>query len=191
MLLMPAAIMLKQCLRAALASLLLGTALLALFFFINDLTVAFLSAPVVLVVGLYNLKLLLQLLWRAQLEPDRRAFWQAGGLLSLNIPVALGYAKLVLVLSNTLLVRLVNDTPQPLLHVVVQGCGQPRPLADLLPGQATIVWLPISRDCVERTVSVQYKVGSAAQQTIIDGYVVEGKRLNVKLGSGPQLAAAN
>jgi len=93
-------------------------------------------------------------------------------------------------LNNALLVRLVNDTPQPMRQLIVQGCGQPRPLADLQPGQATIVWLPISRDCFERTVSVQYKVGSATQQTIGDGYVVEGKRLNVKLGSGAPLAAA-
>lgn len=96
--------------------------------------------------------------------------------------MALLYTKLVLVLSNVLLVRLVNDTPQPLRHVVVLGCGQPRPLADLLPGQATIVWLPSTRDCVERGVSVQYAVGAATQQTIIDGYVVMGRRLNVPLG---------
>jgi hypothetical protein len=51
----------------------------------------------------------------------------------------------------------------------------------LPPGQATIVWLPITRDCVERTVSVQYRMGLATQQTLIDGYVVDGKRLNVKL----------
>lgn len=182
--------MIKQCLRAGGVSLLLGTALLTLFFFGNDLAVAFLSAPVVLVLSLNNLKLLLQLLWRAQLEKEnRRALWLAGALLSLNLPVALLYTKLVLVLSNTLLVRLVNDTQQPLRHVVVQGCGQPRPLADLQPGQATIVWLPISRDCFERTVSVQYRVGRATQQTVIAGYVVEGQRLNVRLGSGSLLAA--
>jgi len=52
------------------------------------------------------------------------------------------------------------------------------------------VWLPITRDCAERTVSVQYRVGSATQQTLIDGYVVEGRRLNVKLGGGSSRAAA-
>lgn len=187
----PATIMISYCLRTGLVSLLLGTALLVLYFFSNDLMVAFVSAPVVLIIGLYNLKLLLQLLWRAQIEPEnRRAFWRTGALLSLNLPVALGYAKLVLVLSNTLVVRLVNDTQQPLWHMVVQGCGQPRPLADLPPGRTTIVWLPITRDCFERTVLVQYRVGPATRQTIIDGYVIEGHRLNVKLGSGSSLAVA-
>ncbi|MDO7886259.1 hypothetical protein Q5H89_12865 [Hymenobacter sp. CA2-7] len=188
---MPAALLIRKCLRVGRNSLLLGTAMLVLFFFSNDLSVAFLSVPVVLVLGLYNLKRLLQLLWRAQLEPEnRRAFWRAGLIMSLNLPVALLYAMLVHMLNNALLVRVVNDTSQPLRDVVVQGCGPPRPLADLPPGQATIVWLPIGRDCFERTVSVQYRVGSATQQTMIDGYVVEGRRLNVKLGSHPPLAAA-
>jgi|GEM_PF-3500338 len=191
MLLTPAAILIQKCRRAGLTSLLLGTVLLGLFLVSNNLTLAFLSAPIVLVLGLYNLVLLLQLLWRAQLEPqNRRVLWRTGALLSLNIPVVLGYAKLVVVLSNTLVVRLVNEASQPLRHVVVVGCGQPRPLADLPPGEATVVWLPITRDCAERTVSVQYRVGSATQQTLIDGYVVEGRRLNVKLGGGSSLAAA-
>lgn len=188
---MPTATLLKNCRQTGWFSFLLGTALLALYFFSNDLLVAFVSVPVVAVVGLYNLVLLVQLLGRARLEKEnRRALWRAGALLSLNLPVALLYAKLVLLLTNTLLVRLVNDTQQPLRHVVVQGCGQPRPLADLPPGQATIIWLPISRDCFERRVSVQYVVGPATHQTVIDGYVIEGQRLNVKLGSSPSLAAA-
>jgi len=190
MLLPPAATLMKQCSRVGLCSLVLGTALLGLFFVSNNLLVAFICAPVVLLVGVYNLKLLVQLLWRAQLEQaHRKALWRAGMLLSLNMPVALLYAKLVLVLSNVLLVRLVNDTSQPLRHLVVLGCGRPRPLADLPPGQATIVWLPIARDCVERTVSAQYTIGAVTRQTMIEGYVVEGKRLNVQLGRGPQLAA--
>jgi hypothetical protein len=191
--LLPTAILMKKCRRVGLFSLGLGTAMLGLFFFSSDLIVAFMCAPVVLVLGVYNLKVLLQLLWRAQLEPaHRKALWRTGVLLSLNLPVALLYTKLVLVLSNTLVVRLVNDTPNPLRHLVILGCGEPRPLADLSPGQSTIVWLPISRacSCFERTVSAQYSVGTVTQQTMIDGYVVEGKRLNVQLGRGPALAAA-
>ena len=185
MLLTPAAILIKKCRQDGWFSFLLGTTLLVLFFFSNNLLVAFASAPVVAILGLYNLMLLGQLLWRAQREPkNRRALWRTGALLSLNLPVALLYAVVVHLLNNALLVRLVNDAPQPLRHVVVLGCGQPRPLADLPPGQATIVWLPITRDCVERAVSVQYAVGAATQQAIIDGYVVEGQRLNVKLSSG-------
>ena len=182
----PAAILIKECRQIAWFSFLIGTALLALFFFSNNLLVAFLSVPVVALFGFCNLLLLGQLLWRARREPEnRRALWRMGALLSLNLPVALLYTMLVLVLSNGLLVRLVNDTPQPLRHLVVLGCGQPRPLADLPPGQATIVWLPITRNCAERAVSVQYAVGAATQQTIIDGYVVEGQRLNVPLGGEP------
>jgi hypothetical protein len=179
------AFLIKKCRKDGWFSFLLGSALLALYFFSNNPFVALVSAPVVAVLGLYNLLLLGRLLWRARQEPEsRRALWQTGALLSLNIPVALLYAHSVLVLENTLLVRLVNDTPQPLRHVVVLGCGQPRSLADLPPGETTIVWLPITRACAERTVSVQYAVGAATQQTIIDGYVVSGQRLNVPLGGG-------
>jgi hypothetical protein len=170
-------------------SLLFGTALLLLFFLTdnNDVLVALVSVPLILVMGLYNLKLLGQLIWRGYQEQEsRKALWRAGALMSLNIPAALLYAKLVLMLSNTLLVRLVNTTNQPLRHVVVVGCGEQRPLADLPPGQATILWLPISAACFERTVSVQYSTGSTTQQAIIDGYVVEGRRINVKLGSDQQ-----
>lgn len=185
----PTAILIKKCRQDGWFSFLLGTALFGLFFFSDNFLVAFASVPVVAILGLHNLLLLGRLLWRARQEPEnRRALWQTGALLSLNIPVALLYAGSVLVLENTLLVRLVNDTPQPLRHVVVLGCGQPRPLADLLPGEATIVWLPITRDCAERAVSVQYAVGAATQQTIIDGYVVEGQRLNVSLGGKPAVA---
>ncbi|RZK11857.1 MAG: hypothetical protein EOO56_28640 [Hymenobacter sp.] len=111
--------------------------------------------------------------------------------MSLNIPAALLYAKLVLMLCNTLLVRLVNTTNQPLHNLVVLGCGEQRPLADLQPGQAAILWLPISPACFEHTVSVQYTVDKATQQAIIDWYVVEGKRVNLKLGSSQQVAATN
>jgi hypothetical protein len=165
-------------------SLLFGTALLLLFFFTdnNDLLVALVSVPLILVMGLCNLKLLVQLVWRGYQEQEsRKALWRAGALMSLNIPAALLYAKLVLV-------RLVNTTNQPLQHVVVVGCGEQRPLADLPPGQATILWLPISTACFERTVSVQYSTGSTTQQAIIDGYVVEGRRINMKLGSDQQVA---
>jgi hypothetical protein len=164
-------------------SLLFGTALLLLFFFTDndDLLVALVSVPLILVMGLYNLKLLVQLVWRGYQEQEsRKALWRAGALMSLNIPAALLYAKLVLMLSNT--------TNQPLRHVVVVGCGEQRPLADLPPGQATILWLPISAACFERTVSVQYSTGSTTQQAVIDGYVVEGRRINVKLGSDQQVA---
>jgi hypothetical protein len=170
-------------------SLLFGTALLLLFFFTDDLLVAFVSAPVVLVVGLYNLQLLLRLAWRGLQEKEsRKPIWRVGALMTLNIPVALLYTKLVLVLNSTLVVRLVNTTAHPLLHMVVVGCGEQRPLADLQPGQATILWLPISHACSEHAVSVQYSTGSTTQQAVIDGYVVEGRRINLKLGNDQQLA---
>lgn len=189
---MPTLALLKTCLRVSLGSLLFGTALLGLFFFSNDLLVAFVSVPVVLGLGLYNLKLLVQLLWRGQLErASRRVIWRTAAIMTLNLPVALLYTKAVLVLNNTLLVRLVNTTGQPLQRVVVLGCGGQRPLADLQAGQATILWLPIAPDCFERTVSVQYAVGAARQQALIDGYVVEGKRLTVQLGNNQQGAVTN
>jgi hypothetical protein len=182
-------VLLKRCLRVSLYSLLLGTALLALFFFANDLMVAFISVPVILVIGLYNLKLLLQLVWRGFGEVgSRMKFWITGLIMSLNIPVTLLYTKAVFKLNDTLLVRLVNDTSQPMHHLVVLGCGAQRPLADLQPGQATVLWLPIGHNCFERAVLVQYTAGQATQQALIDGYVVEGRRINVKLGSGQQLA---
>lgn len=166
--------------------------MLALFFFTNDLSVAIMSAPVVLVVGIYNLKLLLQLMLRERKEKESRAaIWRTGGIMSLNIPVALLYTKLVFVLCNTLLVRLVNTTNQPLHNLVVLGCGEQRPRADLQPGEAIILWLPISPACFERTVSVQYTAGKATQQAIIEGYVVEGERINLQLGSGQQMAIIN
>jgi hypothetical protein len=185
-------VFLKKCWQVSLSSLLLGTAMLVLFFFSDNFLVAFVSAPVVLVIGLYNLKLLLQLVWRGRKEKEnRKEFWRTAGIMSLNIPAALLYTKFVLMLSNALLVRLVNDTNQPLQHVVVLGCGEQRQLADLRPGQATILWLPISPACFERTVSVQYRAGNTTQQAIIDGYVVAGKRLNVKLSSSQQVAVTS
>jgi hypothetical protein len=184
--------LLKTCRHASLISLLLGTALLVFFFFANNDLVAFASVPVVLAIGAYNLKLLLQLVWRGRKEKEsRKALWQTGAIMSLNFPVALLYTKAVLVLSSTLLVRLVNDTAQPLHQVVVLGCGGQRPLADLQPGQATILWLPTSPPCFEHTVLVQYTAGKATQQAIIDWYVVGGKRVNLKLGSNQAVALTN
>ena len=186
---LPTRALLKECLQVSRFSLLVGTAMLALFFCANDLGVAFVCVPVVLVIGIYNLKLLLQLIWRARKEREsRQAIWRTGALMSLNIPVVALYTKLVLMLSNTLLVRLVNDTKQSLRHVVIVGCGEQRQLADLQPGQATILWLPISRACFERTVLVQYTAGKATQRAVIAWYVVEGKRINLGLGSGQQVA---
>jgi len=185
---MPTCIFINTCLRTSLYSLLLGTALFGLFFWANDSLVGVLSAPIVLVIGVYNLKLLLLLAKRWYREKEnRKQLWQTGLLMSLNIPVALLYAKMVLVLSNVLLVRLVNTAGQPLHNLVVLGCGEQRPLADLQPGQATILWLPISRACFERTVVVQYTAGKTTQRATIDGYVIEGQRINLPLGSSPQL----
>jgi hypothetical protein len=179
---------LKMCLRVSLTSFLLGTAMLVLFFFTSDLLVALVCAPVVLVIGVYNLKLLLLLAWRGRRQKEnRKELWRAGAIMSLNLPVALLYSKVVLMLSNTLLVRLVNTANQPLRQVVVLGCGEQRPLADLQIGQSTIFWLPISRACFERTVVVRYKVGQSTRQAIINGYVVESKRINLKIGNGQQV----
>lgn len=184
--------LISRSLLVSLCSFLFGTSLLLWFFFSdNALETALFSVAALLAVGAGNLYCLLQLLWRGRQQPAaRKQLLRTAALMCLNIPLAMAYGKLVGVLLDTLVVRLVNDTNRPLSQLTVLGCGKPRPLPNLQPGQATLLWLPITPACFERTVSVRYRVGGATRQTIIEAYVVTGKRLNLKLGGSRQVAVA-
>lgn len=188
---MPASALIKKSLLVSLGSFLLGTSLFAWFYCSDDwLATSLYSMAALLAVGAVNLYFLLRLLWRAQQRAHRPPLLRAAALLCLNIPVALLYGKLVVVLLNTLVVRLVNDTGQPLTHVALRGCAA-RPLANLPPHSSTMLWLPITKNCIERSVLVQYTAGGFARQALIAAYVVEGKRITCRLGSSRQLPAAS
>jgi hypothetical protein len=179
--------LIKRSLKVSLASFLFGTGLLVLFFFTNPAFFALTSIPIILILGVGNFILLVRLgLKGLKDKENRKRALLTGGIISLNIPIVILYAYLVFVLFDTVVVRFKNDTDKILTNITVTGCDQ-RTIQDLRPGQTEIEWIPITRDCIENRIIISYDIDGVVQQEIVDGYVVEGSRINHKIGDKSNL----
>jgi hypothetical protein len=175
--------LIRKSLRVSFASFIFGTALLVFFVITNSYFFAVASLPVICILGVVNFVLL----WRLGLnglneKENRKRLFLTGGVISLNIPVVFIYSYFVLVLTDTVIVRFKNDTDTTLTNISVIGCDE-RTIQDLQPGQTEIEWIPITKDCIEKRIILQYEVSGTVQKEIVYGYVIDGQRINHKIGN--------
>ena len=179
--------LIKRSLKVSFASFLFGTGLLILFFFTNSYFFAMVSVPIILVLGIANLFLLGRLGLKGLKETEnRKRIWSTAGIISLNIPVVFLYAYLAFMLFDTVVVRFKNDTGETLTNISVVGCDE-RTIEDLRPGQVEIEWISITKKCIENNIIIQYEINGAVQREVVYGYVIDGQRINHRIGDNDRL----
>lgn len=175
--------LIKRSLKVSIASFLFGTGFLVLFFFTNLYFFALTSIPVIFILGVANFILLVRLVLNGLKDKENRTrSFLTGAVISLNIPIVFLYIYFVFILFDTIVVRIKNDTDKILTNITLTGCDQ-RTLQDLRPGQTEIEWIPITKSCVENSLIVSYEIDGVVQREVVDGYVVEGRRINHKIGN--------
>lgn len=174
--------LIKKSLRLSYYSFLIGTGLFVLFFFTNSYRLASYSLLVILILGVGNLIYFWRLGKHALVEKEtRKQALKAGGIMLVNIPVVLIYMYLFVVLNNTVIVRLKNVSKKPLTNISVMGCDE-RTISDLLPGETDIEWIPITKSCMLNSITLQYEVNGIITKEVVYGYVIDGQRINHRIG---------
>ena len=174
--------LIKKSLKVSFTSFLLGTGLLVLFFFTNDYLFALVSLPIIVTLGAANLIILGRLGLKGLKEREnRKRIFLIGGIISLNIPVAIVYAYFVVALFDIVVVRFENDTTKTLTNISVSGCDE-RTIGELRPGQTKIEWIRITQKCIENRIVIEYEINGKLTREIVYGYVIDGQRINHKIG---------
>jgi len=179
--------LIKRSLKASFASFLFGTGLLVLFFFSNSYFFALASITIILVLEIANLFLLGSLARKGLKETEnRKRLLSTAGIISMNIPIVFLYIYFVFTLFDTVVVRFKNGTNETLTNISIIGCDE-RNIEDLRPGQTEIEWIPITKKCIENNIIIQYEINGVVQSEIVYGYVIDGQRINHRIGDSEKL----
>ena len=82
---------------------------------------------------------------------------------------------------RAVVVRFKNGTDKTLTNISVIGCDE-RTIQDLQSGQSEIEWIPITESCIEHRIVVRYQIEGIVQTEVVDGYVINGRRINHQMG---------
>jgi hypothetical protein len=181
--------LIKSCKRISGVSFLLGTLLLITFFFSNSYTVAMAGIPIICALALGNMVFLWRLIKMTVRERSkRRELIKTGTIMVSNIPVALLYFYLVLVLFDVVIVRFKNGINEPIEQVRIIGCDE-RNIGQLRPRQAKIEWIELQEGCLEKSIAIEYELKGKRIKEIVYRYVVDGRRINYTIRGNPKTMA--
>ena len=89
------------------------------------------------------------------------------GVLSLNIPVALAYAQIMVFLLTFARITFKNSTNADIELLTVVGC-EDREIRNLKKGDSKTVWIKISKDC---HVDISYRANGEIKKETVAGYL--------------------
>lgn len=152
----------------ALVSFLLGTLILACYFFTDDDNALFAGYLYIGIATLFNLIVFFILLFGANANnPNRIRYLKTAGLMTLNIPVAIAYIWIVLELLNIMRITFVNSTDRVLTNVDVVGCGGGY-IDRLGVGESTTLWVYITGNCA---LFLEYEYNGTLRQETVASYL--------------------
>ena len=165
-------------------SFILGTILLAFFYFTNSTEIAvigYIYIVIAILINALNLALLAFQYYRD--KASRRKIGKAAGLILLNIPIAFLYFWLVLLLLNTMRITFINTTGAAITSISIDGCDAKK-IQQLAPGQSKEVWINIPYDC---GISISYIINGENKREDVTGYTttLSGGISTYKIGSDP------
>jgi hypothetical protein len=99
----------------------------------------------------------------------------------LNLPIAMIYFYLVMMLMTTVRITFENATGHDIVGVSIAGCVN-KELGDLKAGESTTMWVPVKNDC---SLVLLYKVDRVPRLETAFGYLTpnNGMIATYKIGS--------
>lgn len=166
-------------------SFLLGTILLLLYFFTDSSSVLLIGYISVILIGLFNLIILIILLVKALNDTaNRKKYLKTVGLMLINIPITIAYFFIVLTLLNTMRITFINTMDSTISEINIYGC-QDAHIDALEAGEKKTVWISISGDCAINIIYI-YEGQEICENVM--GYTCSfnGQKINYKIGSNIQ-----
>lgn len=137
----------------ALFSFLIGTIIFGTFYYTSSSKYLFIGYGYILIALIVNLIVLPILLYKANRHKEyRKKLFIACKMMLANIPVAILYCWIAIILLNTLRITFTNDTKTVLTDITVEGCGGGH-IDRLDIGESKTVWIDVPSDCA---VSINY-----------------------------------
>ncbi|PQJ15680.1 hypothetical protein [Aureicoccus marinus] len=169
----------------ALISFVLGSAIISGYYWTLDSGFVTLGLIFLFVAVLFNLLVLIRLLFLARKDDSKHpTYLKTAGIMLLNIPIVLVYLQLAFSLSSTFRVKFVNRTESEMSNIHLQGCDHSF-IGSLKPGESANISFEIPNDC---GLSVQFSSeGKVYNETIAD-YLTVGMSASIShpLGRGDQ-----
>lgn len=106
-------------------------------------------------------------------------------ILTLNLPIALIYFVIVMILINTARITLVNGTGQDLSSIKISGCDT-KEIESLKTGQSTTIRIYMPSDC---SLEIRYELGRETRTETVAGYLTNlgGVIATYQIGSNEEI----
>jgi hypothetical protein len=155
----------------AISSFLIGTGFMLIFFLSNSVEIFGAGFYFVTIAVFTNLTVLVLLAIRLVTDGDKRKqYLKSIGILFINIPIAILYAYLVIILIYTLRINFVNDSTNLISGALIEGC-QSKNLGNIKPGDSKRCWIRITEYC---TVTIRYQISDSTRNETIVSSPYEG-----------------
>ncbi len=151
----------------AISSFCIGTGIFISYFFTSASNLLFAGYGFIVIAGLSNFAILLSLILSKKAWNNKRSFWLTCGLIILNIPVAIIYCWIGIILLNTMRITLTNSTKGNLTDINLTGC-ETKHIDQLKVGQSKQIWITISGDC---GVDINYRLNGVRKKDVVASYL--------------------
>ncbi len=172
--------------KTALISFIGGTFIIILLYFSNDVIFGVLGLGYTVIMLIINIIVLVRLSNQANKDKiNRDNIFKIVRLMFLNIPIAILYFWVAIVLLNTVRITFINSTQTEIEDVKIKGCEE-KYIQKLSPGQSKTVWVNIPNDC---GVSIVYKIDGQMKEENVTGYVTNegGYIMSFKIGTNQKI----
>jgi amino acid transporter len=161
----------------ALTSFLFGTVIFGLYYLTSDSMLLFVGYGFIVLTGLINIGVLIAIINIAAKDREhRKKLLKTCGLMTLNIPIMIGYCWVSIILLGTMRIIFTNETGVKLTDINIIGCGGGY-IDKLEVGESETVWVPITGDC---SISVNYLLDGQLKEETVAGYVTSSMGQKVK-----------
>ena len=167
--------------RIALFSLLGGTLLISIYYVTTHWMLLFVGYAYILITGIVNLTVFIQLLIRSYNDKDNRnKTLITCGLMLLNLPVLIIYCWFATIIVNTMRITFINTMETELTEININGC-QHKHIDKLAPGESKTEWIDIPNDCA---IGIEYYSNGIRKSEEVSGYCTfnMGQKATYRIG---------
>ena len=167
--------------QTALVTSLIGTGIFCIYFQTDSFALLVWGYIFILLAGIINLGIFISILLKAYKDKNnRKHLLTTGGIMLLNIPLAMIYFLGVSFLLDTMRITFTNATQETLTDINITGCST-KHIDKLEPGHNKTVWVGISGDC---TIAIDYLQNKARKEASVMGYVTVSMGQKIKYNIG-------
>ena len=169
----------------AIISLIIGTILIALFYFTYSPEILLAGYIYVILIVIVNIAVFIAGTVEAFTNKIlRKKLLRNNALMLLNIPIAIVYFWLAIFLLNTIKLTLINPTNTELKNLKLTGCEE-KIIDKMKPGESKTIWISINNDC---NINLEFENRKQIKTELILGYATSmgGEKIEHKIGEGNQ-----